>query len=70
MVPGRPVEPPKRIVKLINDTFHQYNSRTCCALSSKARNLVLLPLLCRHSWPVEPVFKASDVGVCVRAFCT
>jgi len=23
----RPVEPPKRIVKLINDTFHQYNSR-------------------------------------------
>jgi len=24
---NRPVEPPKRIVKLLNDTFHQYNSR-------------------------------------------
>lgn len=26
-VNARPVDPPKRIVKLINDTFHQYNSR-------------------------------------------
>jgi DNA mismatch repair protein PMS2 len=23
----RPIDPPKRVVKLINDTFHQYNSR-------------------------------------------
>mmetsp|Transcript_100846 Transcript_100846/g.157532 ORF Transcript_100846/g.157532 Transcript_100846/m.157532 type:complete len:984 (-) Transcript_100846:72-3023(-) len=23
----RPIDPPKRIIKLINDTFHQYNSR-------------------------------------------
>jgi len=26
-VNNRPIDPPKRIVKLINDTYHQYNSR-------------------------------------------
>merc|ERR1719188_1693566 len=26
-VNGRPIDPPKRVAKLINDTFHQYNSR-------------------------------------------
>lgn len=26
-VNGRPIDPPKRIAKLINDTYHQYNSR-------------------------------------------
>ncbi|CAE8708286.1 unnamed protein product [Polarella glacialis] len=25
----RPIDPPKRISKLINDTYHQYNSRAC-----------------------------------------
>lgn len=26
-VNGRPIDPPKRVAKLINDTYHQYNSR-------------------------------------------
>lgn len=26
-VNGRPIDPPKRIIRLINDTYHQYNSR-------------------------------------------
>ena len=26
-VNGRPIEAPKRVAKLLNDTYHQYNSR-------------------------------------------